>query len=125
MLKSLAGIQATHVPYKSAPYAITDLMAGHTSFAFVNTPLGLPHVRSGKLKALAMTGARRSPATPEFPTMQEAGVPGFVVESWCELMAPAGTREAVVSRLHMETLAALALPEVDAGLEKGSSRSRL
>jgi tripartite-type tricarboxylate transporter receptor subunit TctC len=100
------------VPYKAAPQAVTDLMAGQTDFAFVNTPLALPHVRSGKLKALAVTGAKRSPATPEFPTMQEAGVPGFVVESWYGLMAPAGTPDAVIARLHKETLAVLALPEV-------------
>ena len=112
MLKSLAGIQATHVPYKSAPQAVSELMAGQTSFAFVNTPLALPQVRAGKLKALAVTGAKRSAATPEYPTMQEAGVPGFVVESWYGLMAPAGTPEAVIARLHKETLAVLALPEV-------------
>jgi tripartite-type tricarboxylate transporter receptor subunit TctC len=112
MLKTLTGIQVTHVPYKSAPQAVTDLMAGQTAFAFVNMPLALPHVRSGKLKALAVTGARRSAATPEFPTMQEAGVGGFVVESWYGLMAPAGTPDAVVARLHKETLAVLALPEV-------------
>ena len=112
MLKSLTGIQVTHVPYKSAPQAVTDLMAGQTAFAFVNTPLALPHVRSGKLKALAVTGAKRSAATPEFPTMQEAGVPGFVVESWYGLMAPAGTPEAVIARLHKEILAVLATPEL-------------
>ena len=112
MLKSLTGIDVAHVPYKSAPQAVTDLMAGQTAFAFVNTPLALPHVRSGKLKALAVTGAKRSAATPEFPTMQEAGVPGFVVESWYGLMAPAGTPDAVIARLHKETLAVLASPEV-------------
>ncbi len=112
MLKSLTGIDVIHVPYKSAPQAVTDLMAGQTAFAFVNTPLALPHVRSGKLKALAVTGAKRSAATPEFPTMQEAGVPGFVVESWYGLMAPAGTPDAVIARLHKETLAVLATPEV-------------
>jgi tripartite-type tricarboxylate transporter receptor subunit TctC len=112
MLKSLTGIDVAHVPYKSAPQAVTDLMAGQTAFAFVNTPLALPHVRSGKLKALAVTGAKRSAATPEFPTMQEAGVPGFVVESWYGLMAPAGTPDAVIARLHKEVLAVLATPEV-------------
>jgi tripartite-type tricarboxylate transporter receptor subunit TctC len=112
MLKSLTGIQVTHVPYKSAPQAVTELIAGQTAFAFVNTPLALPHVRSGSLKALAVTGAKRSPATPAFPTMQEAGVPGFVVESWYGLMAPAGTPDAVIARLHKETVAVLALPEV-------------
>ena len=112
MLKSLTGIDVTHVPYKSAPQAVTDLMAGQTAFAFVNTPLALQHVRSGKLKALAVTGAKRSAATPEFATMQEAGVPGFVVESWYGLMAPAGTPDAVIARLHKETLAVLATQEV-------------
>ena len=112
MLKSLTGIDVAHVPYKSAPQAVTDLMAGQTAFAFVNTPLALPHVRSGKLKALAVTGAKRSAATPEFPTMQEAGVPGFVVESWYGLMAPAGTPDAVIARLHKEVLAVLATPEL-------------
>ncbi len=114
MFKSLAGFQATHVPYKSAGQAVTDLIAGQTSFAFVNMPLALPQVRAGKLRGLAVTGAKRSPSTPEFPTMQEAGVPDFVVESWYGLMAPAGTPDAVIQRLHTETLAVLARPDVAA-----------
>ena len=114
MLKTLAGIQATHVPYKSAPQAVTDLIGGQVQFAFVNMPLALPHVKAGKLKALAVTGIARSAAAPEFPTMAEAGVPGFVVESWYGLLAPAGTPDAVVARLHRETLAALATPQVKA-----------
>jgi tripartite-type tricarboxylate transporter receptor subunit TctC len=112
MFKSLAGFQATHVPYKSAGQAVTDLIAGQTTFAFVNTPLALPQVRAGKLRGLAVTGARRSLSTPEFPTMQEAGVPGFVVESWYGLMAPAGTPDAAINRLRTETLAVLARPDV-------------
>lgn len=114
MLKALTGIQATHVPYKNAPQAVTDLIGGQVQFAFVNMPLALPHVRAGKLKALAVTGAARSAAAPEFPTMAEAGVPGFVVESWYGLLAPAGTPDAVVAKLHRETLAALATPQVKA-----------
>ena len=112
MLKSTAGVSVVHIPYKSAPQAVTDLIAGETTFAFVNTPLALPQVRAGKLRALAVTGARRSEATPEYPTMSEAGVPGFVVESWYGLMAPAGTPDAVVARLQKETVAVLAKPEV-------------
>jgi tripartite-type tricarboxylate transporter receptor subunit TctC len=108
--------------------AVTDLWRGSTTRCSIRpnwwrgqtatadqsptTPLALPHVRSGKLKALAVTGAKRSAATPEFPTMQEAGVPGFVVESWYGLMAPAGTPDAVIARLHKETLAVLATNEV-------------
>jgi tripartite-type tricarboxylate transporter receptor subunit TctC len=114
MLKSRAGVNVVHVPYKSAPQAVTDLIAGQTAFAFVNTPLALPHVKAGKLRALAVTGAKRSEATPEYPTMVEAGVPGFVVESWYGLMAPAGTPDAVIERIRKETLAVLAKPEVKA-----------
>lgn len=112
MLKSMAGIDVLHVPYKSATQAVTDLIGGQTAFAFVNTPLALPQARAGKLRALAVTGAKRSAATPEFPTMSEAGVPGFVVESWYGLMAPAGTPDAAVARLREAALAALAKPEV-------------
>ncbi|MGV3573289.1 MAG: Bug family tripartite tricarboxylate transporter substrate binding protein [Ramlibacter sp.] len=112
MFKSMAGLDVTHVPYKAAPQAVTDLIAGQTAFAFVNTPLALPHVRAGKLRALAVTGAKRSAATPDYPTMNEAGVPNYVVESWYGLMAPAGTPAPVVARLHKEVVAVLAKPEV-------------
>jgi tripartite-type tricarboxylate transporter receptor subunit TctC len=112
MFKSAAGIDVVHVPYKSAPQAVTDLIGGQTSFAFVNTPLALPQVRAGKLRALAVSGGQRSPAASEYPTMREAGVPDFVVESWYGLMAPAGTPDAVVNRLQREVLAVLAKPEV-------------
>ena len=114
MFKSIAKVKALHVPYKSATQAVTDLMAGQTDFAFVNAPLALPYVQAGKLRALAVTGAKRSPSMPEFPSMAEAGLPGFVVESWYGLMAPAGTPQAIVDRLNKETLAALADPEVRA-----------
>jgi len=117
MFKSMAGLSVTHVPYKSATQAVTDLIAGQTAFAFVNTPLALPHVRAGKLRALAVTGAKRSAATPEYPTMNES-VPGFVVESWYGLMAPAGTPDAVIARLAKETQAVLAKPEVRAFFAK-------
>jgi tripartite-type tricarboxylate transporter receptor subunit TctC len=112
LLKSLARIDIVHVPYKSAPQAVTDLIAGQLQLAFVNTPLGLPHVQAGKLRALAVTGAKRSAATPDYPTMAEAGVNEFVVESWYGLMAPAGTPKSVIERLQRETLAALAKPDV-------------
>jgi tripartite-type tricarboxylate transporter receptor subunit TctC len=117
-LKSIAGIDVVHVPYKSATQAVTDLIGGQTAFAFVNTPLALPQVNAGKLRALAVTGGKRSPATPNFPTMREAGVAGFVVESWYGLMAPAGTPDAVVTTLHREVLAVLAKPEVKAFFAK-------
>jgi tripartite-type tricarboxylate transporter receptor subunit TctC len=112
MFTTMAGLDAVHVPYKSATQAVTDLIAGQTAFAFVNTPLALPHVRAGKLRALAVTGGKRSAATPEYPTMNEAGMPGFVLESWYGLMAPAGTPAPVIARLHKEVSAVLAKPEV-------------
>ena len=112
LFKSIAQIDVVHVPYKNAPQAVIDIMNGQVSFAFVNMPLALPHVQAGKLRGLAVTGAMRSGAAPEFPTMVEAGVPGFVVESWYGLLAPAGTPDAIVERLHRETVAVLARPDV-------------
>jgi tripartite-type tricarboxylate transporter receptor subunit TctC len=114
LFKSMAKIDVVHVAYKSAPQAVIDIMSGQVSFAFVNMPLALPHVQSGKLRALAVTGAARSAAAPEFPTMVEAGVPDFVVESWYGLLAPAGTPDAIVERLHRDVAAVLAKPEVKA-----------
>jgi tripartite-type tricarboxylate transporter receptor subunit TctC len=112
LLKSEASIDVVHIPYKSAPQAVADLVSGQVAFAFVNAPLALPQVKAGKLRALAVTGAKRSPAAPDLPTMAEAGLPGFVVESWYGLMAPAGTPDAVVQRLQRETVTALSRPEV-------------
>jgi tripartite-type tricarboxylate transporter receptor subunit TctC len=118
LLKSLTGTNIVHVPYKSAPQAVTDLIAGRLTFAFVNMPVALPQVAGGKLRALAVTGAKRSSASPEYPTMSEAGVPGFVVESWYGLMAPAGTPEPIVRKLYEATVKALALPDVRAAFAK-------
>ena len=112
LFESVAGIDAVHVPYKSAPQAVLDLVGGQVQFAFVNAPLALPQVRAGKLRALAVTGAKRSPAVPDLPTMAEAGLPDFVVESWYGLMAPAGTPEPVIRKIHEDTLAVLKRPDV-------------
>jgi tripartite-type tricarboxylate transporter receptor subunit TctC len=114
LLKQMAGINVLHVPYKKATQAVTDLISGQVSFAFVNMPLALPHVHSGQLRALAVTGAQRSGTQPQLPTMSEAGLPGFVVESWYGLMAPAHTPPEVVQHLRQAVLAALAKPEVKA-----------
>lgn len=112
LLKQMAGINVLHVPYKKATQAVTDLISGQVSFAFVNMPLALPHVHSGQLRALAVTGAQRSGTQPQLPTMSEAGLPGFVVESWYGLMAPAHTPPEVVQHIRQAVLAALAKPEV-------------
>jgi tripartite-type tricarboxylate transporter receptor subunit TctC len=112
LFKTEAGVDVVHIPYKSAPQAVADLVAGQVAFAFVNAPLALPQVHAGKLRALAVTGDKRSPVAPELPTMIEAGMPGFVVESWYGLMAPAGTPDDVVQRLHRETVGVLKRPDV-------------
>ena len=112
LFKSVAGIEAVHVPYKNAPQAVMDVVGGQVSFAFVNAPLALPQVRAGKLRALAVTGAKRSPAVPDLPTMREAGLSDFVVESWYGLMAPAGTPEPVLRKIRDATLAVLARADV-------------
>lgn len=114
LLKQLTGIDVLHVPYKSATQAVADLIGGHVDFAFVNTPLALPHVQSGALKAFAVTTGEHSEATPQFPSMQEAGVDGFVVESWYGLMAPAGTPDTVIDALYDVTVASLSEPEIKA-----------
>jgi tripartite-type tricarboxylate transporter receptor subunit TctC len=118
LFKSEAGIDVAHVPYKNAPQAVVDVISGQVTFAFVNAPLALPQVRGGKLRALAVTGARRSPAAPEFPTMAEAGLPNFVVESWYGLMAPAGTPDSVLRKIRDATLKVLATQEVKDAFSK-------
>jgi tripartite-type tricarboxylate transporter receptor subunit TctC len=121
LFKSVAGVEVVHVPYKSAPQAVLEIVGGQVNFAFVNAPLALPQVRAGKLRALAVTGARRSPAVPDLPTMAEAGLPEFVVESWYGLMAPAGTPDAVIRKLHDDTLKVLATRElVEAFAKQGA-----
>ena len=121
LFKSVAGIEVVHVPYKNAPQAVLDVVGGQVKFAFVNAPLALPQVRAGKLRALAVTGAKRSPAVPELPTMAEAGLPDFVVESWYGLMAPVGTPEPVIRRIRDDTLKVLARPDlVEAFAKQGA-----
>jgi len=121
LFKSEAGIDVAHVPYKNAPQAVVDVISGQVTFAFVNAPLALPQVRGGKLRALAVTGARRSPAAPEFPTMAEAGLANFVVESWYGLMAPAGTPDSVLRKIRDATLKVLATQELkDAFAKQGA-----
>ena len=121
LFKSVAGVEVVHVPYKSAPQAVLEIVGGQVNFAFVNAPLALPQVRAGKLRALAVTGAKRSPAVPDLPTMAEAGLPEFVVESWYGLMAPAGTPEPVIRKVRDETLKVLARPDlVEAFAKQGA-----
>lgn len=99
LLNMQAKIDAVHIPYKSATQAVTDLMGGQIDYAFVNLPLALPHVNAGKLRALAITSQQRNPSLPDVPTMSQAGLGDFVVESWYGLMAPKGTDSSRISLL--------------------------
>ena len=101
-----------HVPYRGSAPAVTDLLGGQVQSMFDNAPSALPHVRGGKLQAIAITSPQRSPLLPEVPTVAESGFPGFDVQSWFGIAGPAGTPQAVVQRVNAELLKVLALPEV-------------
>lgn len=112
LFKSMAGAEIRHIPYKGAAPAATDVIAGRVQMMFFTLSAGLPHVKSGKLKPLAIAGARRVPQAPDVPTVNEAGVPGFEATTWFGVMVPAGTPNPVISQLHGAFSAALNAPEV-------------
>src|SRR5436305_9467617 len=112
LFKSAAGIDAVHVPYKGGAPALNDLVGGQLSFMIENMPGTMPFVKSGKLRALAITSAERSPLEPALPTMAESGVPGYEVVGWQGLFAVAGTPPEIVARLQAEVAKVLRLPEV-------------
>ena len=122
LFAAMAGIQLTHVPYRGSGQATTDLLGGTVSMAMPGTAGVVAHIKAGKLRALAVSGAARSPQLPEVPTLAEAGLKGYAAYVWLGLMAPKGTPPLIVARLHRELQAALATPEVksylaDAGIE--------
>lgn len=116
------GIDMLHVPYKGSGPAHIDLMGGQIQLMFDNIVALIPHVRAGKVRALAVSSAKRHPQLPEVPTIQEAGVKDFETVAWFGIVAPAGTPRNVIARLNAETLKALKLPEVEKRLiESGST----
>ena len=117
LFKQLAGAELTHIPYKGSAPAIQDVIGGQVPMSFETVTVALPHIQSGKVRALAVTSAKRSPALPDTPTLQEAGVAGFDVASWQAIYAPAGTPPAVVQRLNAEIEKIVAMPEVKAKFE--------
>ena len=127
LFKSVAGVDIRLIPYKGSAEAIRDLLGGRVTMMFSATVGALPLAREGRLRALAVTTLKRFPAAPELPTIAESGYPGFEVASWSGLLAPAGTPSTIVGRLHLETVKALAVPDLraklsDLGLEgMGSS----
>ena len=103
----MGGIQMVHVPYKGAGPAMVDLVAGQVQVNFGGSPSVMPHVKSGRLRALGVTTAKRVTATPELPTIAEAGLPGYEATGWYGLLAPAGTPDAIISRLNQVMIATL------------------
>jgi tripartite-type tricarboxylate transporter receptor subunit TctC len=112
LFKPQAGFEALHVPYKGGGQAITDVIAGQVNAYMLSPALALPHLRSGKLRAIAGTGPKRSELLPDIPTIAESGFPGYEVRNWQGMVAPAGTPAAVVNRLFQELSKILKLPEV-------------
>jgi tripartite-type tricarboxylate transporter receptor subunit TctC len=100
LFKSMAGINIVHVPFKGSPGAVIAVIAGQISMAFPNIPPALPQVRSGKLKALAVTTARRSAALPDLPTVAESGLPGYEATAWFGVLAPAATPSTIIAQLN-------------------------
>jgi tripartite-type tricarboxylate transporter receptor subunit TctC len=113
LFKTVTGTYMVHFPYRGSAPAVTDLIAGNMNVMFDNLPSALPHIKSGRLKALAVTSRTRSPALPNVPTVEEAaGLKGFDASSWFGLFAPAGTPRAIVDKVQADVAKALALPEV-------------
>src|SRR5262245_31430771 len=117
LLKQMAGFEMTHVPYRGASPALNDLIPGRVDCYFGSGAL-LENMRSGQLRGLAVTGAKRDPVAPELPTMAEAGVPGYEVSSWHGLFVPARTPPEIVRKMSVDTIAALADPVVKSKLEQ-------
>jgi tripartite-type tricarboxylate transporter receptor subunit TctC len=122
LFKSMARVDVTHIPYKGNVPAIADLLGGQINMMFATMPTVLPHVKSGKLKSLAVIGARRSTALPELPTLAEAALPGFEVNNWIALFAPAGTPREIVARLNAEVLKIMQSPEIQQRLPADGAR---
>jgi tripartite-type tricarboxylate transporter receptor subunit TctC len=108
----LTGLNLTHVPYKGVQLAMQDVIAGRIDFVVIGVPASAPHIRSGKLRALAVIAPQRLPALPEVPTIAEAGLPGFEVTTWYGVLAPAGTPRPILARLNAELVKAMHSPEM-------------
>jgi len=111
MFKHLTGTDILHIPYKGSAPAVADLLGGQVNIMFDNIPSSLPHIKAGKLHAIATTGAKRSSTLPDLPTVAEAGVPGYESGVWFGLVAPTGTPKDIIAKLNAEALKAVKLPD--------------
>ena len=112
LFKSMAGVDLLHVPYKGTGQAVTDLLAGHVNLMFGPAQTVMPYVRAGKLKALAVTGSKRSDTLPDLPTVAESGLPGYEAVGWFGLLVPAATPKATVARASADVNRVLAMSDV-------------
>jgi len=112
LFKGMAGVDMQHIPYKGSPPALTDVMGGQVTMTFDNITTAWPLARGGKLRALAVTTAKRSPVSPEVPTLAESGLPGYEIGSWQGVFAPAGTPPEIVKRLNTEIVKIINSPDV-------------
>ena len=122
LFQLISGTKIVHVPYKGSGPAVVDLLAGHVSMNFDTMPPVLPHIRSGKMRALALTTPQRSPQLPQTPTMVEAGMKGFEMTNWYGVMAPAKTPRDIVTRLNTEINKIMAMPDAKAKLEEAGTQ---
>jgi len=122
LIKQSKSVNMLHVPYRGQGPALSDVIAGHVPIAFETTTVLVPHIKSGAVRPLAITSAKRSKALPDVPTMDESGFPGFVIENWYGVFAPAGTPQPIIAKLNKAVNVALKAPNVVQALDKmGSS----
>jgi len=117
LFKLMAGVDIVHVPFRGGGPAMIDVMGGHTKIVFSSLIQTTPHVKAGKLKALATGGAKRNPVLPDVPTVAESGVPGYEANNWWGMLAPVGTPPAIVEKLNKAVSAALEAPELQKQFE--------
>lgn len=121
--KQMAGIDMTHIPYKGGAPAIADLLGGQVQLFFAGVPPALPHIQSGRLRAIAVTSPTRSPLVPNLPTIDESGLRGFAIENWQGLLAPAGTPGPIIEAVQQQIAATLGQAESDASLQQKGAQA--
>jgi tripartite-type tricarboxylate transporter receptor subunit TctC len=117
LFQQLSNVQMNHIPFKGGGPAVIALVGGEVAVGFATTPSVIGHIKAGKLRGLAVTGGKRSPSTPDLPTVNEAGVKGYEVTGWYGMLVPAGTPKDTITRLHAESIKVIKLPDVKERIE--------